>query len=285
MNTASVTISIVTYNSEQVIADCLRSIPKDVPIIVVDNASSDNTCPIISAEFPQVALIKLSENKGFGTAHNVALNTINTPYLFLLNPDAVLQKDCLIQLSHAAEQFSEAAILAPALLNESGTPQLSYNTPFYKRLGAGNSIIAEAPLCAAFISGAAMLMPINVMQALGGFDERIFLFYEDDDLCLRARKAGYSCVYVPAAKVMHIAGRSSAVAGWLDIKRKYRAMAYSELYVYCKYCSGYSTIAATFRSLMRALFKAITYSIIGKGDKAQKYAARFLGVMDFILGR
>lgn len=281
---SSVTISIVTYNSEAVIADCLRSLPDDLAVIVVDNASSDKTCSLISADFPQVELILLSENKGFGAAHNVAMRRASTPYLFLFNPDAVLGSNCLEILLQSANAFCDAAIIAPALLDEGGKAQLSYNTAFYKRSGATGTVLAEAPLCAEFLSGAAMLVCMDAMKQLGGFDEHIFLFYEDDDMCLRARAAGYSCVYVPTAKVMHMAGRSSPMVSWPDIKPKYRAMAYSELYLYRKYCSCGQTIVTTLHSLMRSAGKAVIYGLLGKPYKAQKYAARFLGAYDFVIG-
>jgi GT2 family glycosyltransferase len=279
---AEITLSIVTYNSEAVIANCLASIPPDLPVTVVDNASEDASCDIISGQFPHVRLIRSEKNLGFGRAHNLALRDVTTPYALILNPDAALRPHAIERLIEAATTYPEAAILAPALLDEQEKPQNnSYNRTIFER-GKGNRMpLPEGPICADFLSGAALLVRTARFHEIGGFDENIFLFYEDDDLCLQARRHGYSCIYVPNAHIYHVAGRSSPTKSWPQIKQKYWHMAQSELQFYQKYLGESAARRQASLNIAIAALKTLAYTLTFKRFKRQKYYARLLGALRF----
>src|SRR5262245_27299163 len=119
----SVTAILVTYNSADVVANALAALlaePLVEKLIVVDNCSRDGTRELIRREFPKVTLIENPNNDGFGCANNIALEKVSTSYALLVNPDAVLAPGAVEKLLDAAAEYSDAAILAPALYDESG---------------------------------------------------------------------------------------------------------------------------------------------------------------------
>jgi len=201
-----VTVVVVTFESAHcllALAPLLKACPQ---VIIVDNASRDGTPALARQLFPHARLIASPRNLGFGAANNRALEQLTTPLAFLLNPDATIAPDDLARLAQMSEYFPDAAVLAPQLRNARGTLDLSYRWPSTRWKSKGPP--AQGPLCVGFVSGAAMLL---VMRNLGSdlrFDERFFLYYEDEDLCLRLFERGSALVLIPAIGAIH-AGRAS----------------------------------------------------------------------------
>jgi N-acetylglucosaminyl-diphospho-decaprenol L-rhamnosyltransferase len=198
---SSVTIIVVTYNSAHCFTD-LRTLLNHCPnLIISDNASADNSANQAKLLWPQAIVLEHSKNIGFGAANNKALEKVKTPFAFLLNPDCELSLSQLLDLLHAADQFPEAAILAPQLLNERNSPEVNYRWPSTYWISKG--VGASAPTCVGFICGAAMLLRMEKFILTGFFDEKFFLYYEDDDLCLRLFEARLPMVIIPSILVVH----------------------------------------------------------------------------------
>ncbi len=215
---ASVTVIVVTFES----AHCLPALTPLLlgcpNVIIVDNASGDGTVDRARDMVPHARLIALDRNLGFGAANNRALDEVRTPYAFLLNPDCEITADDLAILIEEAQRFPDAAILVPQLVNAQGEPDLSYRWPatHWSSRGPG----ASGPSCVGFVCGAAMLFVIGNMGDEGRFDERFFLYYEDDDLCLRLFNAKRSMIVVPRVTALHrsrgsVRGRSPLRAEYL----------------------------------------------------------------------
>ncbi len=196
-----VTVIVVTYESAHclpVLAPLLSICPH---VIIVDNASSDATAAQARQQFPHAQVIALSTNLGFGAANNRALECVRTPFAFLLNPDCEASPEDLAILVHEAERFPEAAVLAPQLTNPSGEPEINYRWPATRWRSRGPG--ATGPLCVGFICGAAMLCALANMGDAARFDERFFLYYEDDDLCLRLFDSKRAMIVIPRVAVVH----------------------------------------------------------------------------------
>lgn len=200
-------IVIVTHNSAAVIADAIRSIPPGNETIVVDNASTDRSVAI--AEELGATVVRNAENVGFGTACNIGAAKASGNRIFFLNPDARLAEDALAELDRAFDSYPEAGAFAPRIVREDGVQFFRKRSVLYttypwrrQKVPAGDSPILNA-------SGAALAFPRRVFEELGGFDENIFLFFEDDDICLRTRKAGYVVQYVHSSEVVHSHGVGS----------------------------------------------------------------------------
>lgn len=193
---------IVTYNSAHCLAGLLGSPLSGERIIFVDNASEDGTPQAIAEAFPDALLIQQAHNAGFGAANNVALRKVSTRFALLLNPDCILGDGVLSQLVEAGSHFPTAAIIAPSLTRPKGMIELSYRWPHKRWLSRGPE--ASGPCCVGFVSGAAMLLNMDVMREIGFFDETFFLYYEDEDLCLRAFEKKKPIVVVPNIRLVHL---------------------------------------------------------------------------------
>lgn len=238
LGASAVTVVFVTYDSGAVIGRAVESVPATCPVVIVDNASPGGTS--WRADLPRpVDLLSMPANAGFGTACNAGARRATTPYVLFLNPDAVLAPDAVALLVAAAARYGDPAILMPAIQGETGRlmrkeGSILERVPRRQRLAARE---IAGDYCTRFVHGAAFMMAREAFLALGGFDEAIFLYHEDDDLSLRALARRIPMVVVPAARVTHAGGRSSAPS-FRQTFRVSRAKMHSELYVLEKYGRG-----------------------------------------------
>ncbi len=222
--------SIVTYNNESIIVDCLNSIFNTIQkrirfeVFVVDNASSDNTVNIIKKNFASVNLISNNENIGFGRAHNISFKQSKGDFFLVMNPDIILKKGTVEKLINYMKKNKEIGIISPKILNRDGsvqflckryptlldlflrwikTPLITYffnkRLDFYvmKNIGYDNIMEVEN------MTGAFMLIKREAFKKVGGFDENLFLYFEDTDLSRRISKH-YKIIYYPYAEVTHL---------------------------------------------------------------------------------
>lgn len=280
----AITAILVTYNSSSVVLRALAALrqPEIASVIVVDNASSDDTCAVVAREFPDVILIKNERNEGFGCANNIALAQVKTPFALLVNPDAVLAENACQALLEAAQCYPEAALLAPLLFSEDGELHRSYKRSVFARERKRDVFTPPSgDLCADFLSGAVWLLKMELMEKVGVFDPAFFLYYEDDDVCLRVRRAGYSCVLVAAARGVHLLGRSTKAFGaGLEVFRQ-QQMVWSRLYLEKKYHGAEKARRLARRLRRRYLLRFAGYSLMGRRRKAVRYRGRLDGVAAF----
>lgn len=208
-----VTVVLVTYHSAHCL-DALHALLAHCPhIIVSDNGSGDGTPGLARARWPQAVVIEHGRNLGFGTANNRALAQVRTPLAFLLNPDCEVTPDGLRELVRAADAMPDAALIAPQLCAAQGEPDINYRWPRQQWSSRGPG--ADGPACVGFVVGAAMLFRLARFEGVGYFDERFFLYYEDDDLCLRLFQHGLPIVVWPAVQAVHRArGSVKGKAPW-----------------------------------------------------------------------
>jgi len=212
-----VTVVMVTHHSAHCLAgqnDLLAHCPN---IIISDNASNDGTPEEAKALWPHACVLAHPNNLGFGAANNRALALVTTPFAFLLNPDCVITPEALLTLMSAAQDMPDAALIAPQLLGVKGKPELNYRWPTTQWQSKG--VGAEGPTCVGFVCGAAMLFRVANFAPVGFFDETFFLYYEDDDLCLRLFNAKLPMVLVPDVLAIH--SSRGSVKGKVPLKSEY----------------------------------------------------------------
>lgn len=198
---SSVTVIVVTYNSAHCLP-ALHSLLGQCPHVVVsDNASADGTAAQARQLWPHATVLAHAQNLGFGAANNRALAQVSTPFALLLNPDCELSASQLQLLLQAAEQFPQAAVVAPQLVDAQGRLEVNYRWP--STYWASKGPAATGPASVGFVCGAAMLLRMQRCQPTGFFDESFFLYYEDDDLCLRFFQAQMPMVIVPHVQALH----------------------------------------------------------------------------------
>ena len=197
-----VTVIVVTFNSAHCLPALKTSLEKFEHIIVVDNGSDDGGAQLTPQYLPQAQVLALHVNLGFGAANNRALAQVTTPFALLLNPDCEITRDAVLGLLDTANTYPEAAIIAPQLLQPDGQKDVNYRWPhlLWKSKGPG---VQDGPACVGFVCGAAMLFRCSVFARHGYFDEQFFLYYEDDDLCLRLFQAQLPMIMDPAHTALH----------------------------------------------------------------------------------
>lgn len=203
----AVTVVVVTYNSERCIPALAQGLHELPHVIVVDNASADDTVARVGEALPQARVLRNARNEGFGRANNRGLAEVRTPYALLLNPDCEIGPDQVAALLAEAMRWPEAAMLGPQLTDRQGGLSVNYRWPL--ALWAPRGPAAEAVCCVGFLSGAVWLLNLRHFEDIGFFDPRYFLYYEDDDLCLRVFQAGKPLLLVPSVQVRHHSRGSS----------------------------------------------------------------------------
>lgn len=203
-------------------------------VFVVDNASRDGLPALVRAEFPEARLIALERNVGFAAGNNLAIRKAKGKYIFILNPDALVNPGSIEAMFSYMEAHPEIGILAPRLTHPDGTRQESAHRfptpwiPVYRRTPLGKAAKAKrdidryflrdavmtVPTEVDWIEGAAMFVRRSATEQVGLFDERFFLYFEDTDWCRRFWAAGWRVVYHPGIEIIHYHRRESADTLW-----------------------------------------------------------------------
>lgn len=214
-----ITIVIVNWNSGKLLKKCLTHLVaqthKAEKIIIVDNASNDNSIAEISAF--DIELVRLKKNIGFAAANNMALELISSEYVALLNPDAFPEPSWLEQLFNAAEAHKDISAFGSRQL-DGGSPNIIdgigdryHISGMPKRYRYGmlqkDCDLVENEIFSA--CAAAVLYRTKDLRKIGGFDTHFFCYVEDVDLGFRLRLSGYKAMYVPEAVVYHIGSAST----------------------------------------------------------------------------
>jgi N-acetylglucosaminyl-diphospho-decaprenol L-rhamnosyltransferase len=230
-----VAVVIVTYNSQEQIETCLRSLYErggrtSKEVIVVDNNSRDNTVQLIQREFPEVKLVLPGENLGFAKGVNLGVRHSNADFVLLLNPDTEVLEDAIDTIVEFAREHPEYGLYGGRTFSPDGKlePSSCWGAPTLwsmalfafgiSKLAPRNAFLDPESLGdwkrdtvreVGVITGCLLLTPIEVWNRLGGMDERFFMYGEDADFSMRARQLGYRPVICPDAKVVHEIGKSS----------------------------------------------------------------------------
>jgi len=218
-----ISVIIVSYNTADLIGPCLTAVIAQTgstrEIFVVDNASPDGSAAFIAAKFPAIHLIANADNRGFAIANNQAVAHCRGRQLLFLNPDTVLQANCLTTALSYMEKHPECGLAGLHILNPDGTDQDSVS-PQYLSQRYTSGELANLPGDIACVLGAAMIAPREAIVAVGGFDEDYFLYGEDEDLCLRMRRRGLRIGFIEAARVVHYHGQSERKSTSAEVWRK-----------------------------------------------------------------
>jgi len=226
-------IVIVSWNVCDLLRQCLRSILAnlqacELEIIVVDNASGDDSVEMVRAEFPAVRLIANDQNRGFPAANNQGIAIAQGRYVFLLNPDTEVVDDALATMIAFADERPDVGVIGPQLLNPDGSVQSSrrrlptlatavfestWLTPYaprsvlrrYRMLDTPDEMTQDAD----WVDGAALMARRRAIEQIGPLDEGFFMYSEELDWCRRFGEGGWRVVYLPDARIIHHRGKSS----------------------------------------------------------------------------
>jgi GT2 family glycosyltransferase len=240
VNKNVLSIVIVTWNSEEDIAECLGSIYNEfydesklkIQTIVIDNKSSDNSAIVVENFIKifkhDVKLIKNSENLGFTKGCNQGIKESDGDYIMLLNPDTQIQEDALLKLFDYLKSNENYGAIAPQLITRNKTVQYSCRTfPYYRDLFFEISRLSTIFSMNKFFArwkmryfnheeiteveqpmAAALMIKSDVLKKMNYLDERFFMFFNDIDTCKQIYNLGYKIIFYPDAKIHHKIGTS-----------------------------------------------------------------------------
>lgn len=213
-----ISVVVLSYNRPAHLARSLASIraqsiqPDEV--ILVDNLSAESDAIArVASGFPDYTLVRNEVNLGFTGGMNIGIGRARQPYIYLTEDDVVLEPDCLKRLLEFAEQKPDVGLISGLMVDSTNGAILSAGGSLHldgvfamaiPGLGQPAPAAFHDPLEVEYIPGAMMFARREFWQALGGFREDFFVYHEDSDLCLRARRAGYRISVVPAARAIHL---------------------------------------------------------------------------------
>lgn len=220
---AELCLILVNYNTGQILTRCLDSIRDqkeiDRRVIVVDNASTDDSVALVRSAYPEVKLIANQRNIGFAAANNQALATVSEELIFFLNPDTELQSGCLAAALTFMAAHPAIGMAGPVILNRDGSVHNSADHE-YPGEHYSQGKFDDLPGNIAWLLGAALVARREAIASVQGFDERFFLYAEDIDICLKIRQQGWKLEVIPDAAVMHLEGQSELTASYTEVAQR-----------------------------------------------------------------
>lgn len=271
-------IVIVSFESAAIIADCLQKINLDkYQVFVVDNNSQDKTAKIIQEDFPQVNLIKLKQNIGYGRANNVALNQVETDYALILNPDAFMPEKDLDNVIEILDKNQNVALASPMTFHSK------------KQQDELMAELKNQPqfVDTDFVVGGVMFMNMKNVRKIGFFDENIFMFSEDNEISMRSIDSGYKNILINNSFAFH-SGAGSSKKTLRTIYRRFWHLGWSKSYWKSRRKNWISVKRSTLRLVIIYLFETIVNifkfnkeKIVSKFAFAMGCAAHFIGLKAF----
>ena len=275
----NLTIVIVTLKSEKVIHNCIKSINKNLPIIVVENSNNIEFKTNLEKTYANVKCILSDNNLGMGPGNNIGIKFAKTDYVLILNPDITLNSDTLEELFLASKKIHEFSILSPI--------SSDINFPNYKIINKKKFIPSDKiPFKVDFVDGFAMLLNKKKFKDDNYFDENFFMYLENDDLCMRVNKKGGSIFISPLSKINHLGASAvdSKFNNEIEFSRNWHWV-WSKFYFNKKHYGLLKAIKECIFSYFSSILKFLFYLIIQNHFKKKIYFNRASGFYNALLSK
>ena len=267
MNYNQITVGIVTFKSENVIFNCLKSIKKIKNIIILDNSNDKILKKRINKKYPKIKILLSKKNLGYGVANNKIITKSKTPFVFILSPDVILKNNCEERLlKNIIKLKQDFSILAPISQHK--------DYSFLKK------DITETE----GVQGFAMLINRSKIIQAGMFDKNIFLYAEELDLCKRLRLNKEKIYINKTAKVFHFGAKSSNIGFEFDKCRNWH-WGWSKVYFEKKYFNIFYVYLKFIVLLSAQMLKIIFYTVLLNKKEAINKIMRFSGMLNSLLGK
>ena len=283
MSIKDITIVITSFKSEKKIRKCLNSIDNQCAVINVENSDDEKYKRNIEEEFKNVKCILSGDNIGYGGANNIGLKNVKTKYALILNPDAELFPDTIDNFSKMAEENSNFAMMIPSTLEN--------KKDLKNFVSSAKSTLFDRPIrvdsrTIRTVRGHAMFLNLYQFKDIGFFDENIFFFLEEIDLCMRLFKKNKKIFYSANIPIYHDGGRShdSSINLEMEFSRNWHWM-WSTFYYNKKYKGFLISFLIVLPKLSSAIIKVFIYSLILNKIKKKIYYQRLSGLINAIIGK
>ena len=273
----NLTFVIVTFNSRKVIFDCLNSLPKEFHKLIIENSSDKELKKELEQNYDKTRVI-LSENIGMGAGNNLGILRSNTQYVYILNPDVVLNKDTLFNINKSISDLENFAILSPVSDN---LDYPNYKIDKKKNEATNKDVIENVEE----IDGYSMVINKSFFSNNIFFDEKFFMYLENVDLCLRAKKNYGKLIIVKNSKIHHLGAKAvdDRYSKEVELSRNWHWM-WSKFYFSKKYRGTIISIILGLSSLFVNFLKYLI-CVLTLNKKKKIYSMRMSGLLNAILGK
>jgi|TARA_B110001452_G_scaffold95371_1_gene78824 N-acetylglucosaminyl-diphospho-decaprenol L-rhamnosyltransferase len=285
ISTQNLSIVIVAFKSESVIHQCIASINSEIKIVVIENSNNEDFKNEIEKKYTNVKCYLSSKNIGMGAANNFGIDRVETDYVFVLNPDVILENSTIDKMILASKSIESFVILSPLLINE--------NYPNYKISNRKKNIInIHKPFKVSSVDGFAMLLNKKKIKQFRDvknpniFDENFFMYLENDDLCKRIISKNENIYIVPNAKINHLGGKAvnEKYQEEIELSRNWHWI-WSKFYFNKKHYGFLTAFLQGLPTFISAISKILFYFIINNKIKKKIYLNRYSGYLNGLLGR
>ncbi|MDC0409743.1 glycosyltransferase [Pelagibacteraceae bacterium] len=268
MESKELTIVIVTFKSEEKILNCLKSIPSNTPVIVVENSNNNNFKRKIENSYKNIDCVLTGSNTGYSVANNIGLKLVKTKYALVLNPDTVIEKDAIENFLYTVKTIDDFWLMGPA---NDQAEKLDFKEKTLKEVKN--------------LKGFALFFNLKKFKK-NYFDENFFLFFEEIDLCKRVI-SNSGKIYLNKKIIIKHEGASSVSKDnliELEKNRNWHWM-WSTFYFHKKYRGYFTAVLIIFPKLLPAFFKFLFYLFILNKKKRDIYFCRLNGILNSMLGK
>ena len=277
----NLSIVIVTFKSESVIHECIKSIDRDIKITVVENSNNYQFKDELEKSYKNVSCVLSSENLGMGSGNNIGIKKAVTDFVLILNPDVILETSTISELIKASQKISSFAILAPI------SSDIDY--PNYKLDNNKDSIDYNLPFNVKSIDGFAMLFnkkKLDIIFHENYFDENFFMYLENDDLCKRVIMNKGKILVARKAIINHLGGKAvnSKYREEVELSRNWHWI-WSKFYFNKKHYGILKALIQGFPQFFLSTLKTIFYVISQNKIKKKIYLNRVFGFLNAMIGK
>ncbi|MDC3023156.1 glycosyltransferase family 2 protein [Candidatus Pelagibacter sp.] len=288
----NITIVILTYKTpKNIILDCLKSISKNIKILIVENSEKFINSDQILSEYKNVNIVCTGENLGYGAGNNFGIKSVKTDYILILNPDVICDKNFFSNISDVVKEAKDFSIIGCQYLYDktfmpAGFFDKKKNEEFieYFKNHETNDLLEVD-----WVTGCSLLINLKKFKDNLIFDENFFLYFEEFDLCKSLKDKGEKVYSSKKLKIHHLGLKSSVDENSVNKKsinrlREWHWM-WSSFYFYKKNYNYFYALNKIFGKFVKAFFKLIFYILIFNKNEKEKYKYRFLGILNGILCR
>jgi len=271
----NLTIIIVTIKSQNIIDDCLKSIDPDIKKIIVENSSDQEFAEYLKAKYKNIECHLTGKNLGMGAGNNFGISKSNTRYVMILNPDTILKSDTLSQIFEISKNL-EFAILSPLSDNKEYP-----NYKIHNKLKNNKNDLFEVDQ----VDGYAMILDKQQFNN-NFFDEKIFMYLENDDLCLRIKKRAKKIFVYSNSLISHLGAKTVDKKYFyqLELSRNWH-WNWSKFYFRKKHYGFVKAFIPGFLIFVRSIFKSVYFLIVNNNFKSKLYYYRASGFMNAVLNK
>ena len=289
-NIHNLTIVIVTYRTdEKILTDCLNSIDPQINILIVENSKNNKFKEKLENKYPNLNVVLSGRNLGYGAGNNFGLTRVKTKFALILNPDVTLEQNFIKKLDKYLDQQINFHIMGVNYRNDTQWKSSGFFSEFDKKIKLKHEEKSnhDSLEVVDWIVGYTMLINLEKFESRKLFDENIFLYFEDFDLCRRIKSIEGKIYSSKDLLAKHLGKKGSTDQDYnleFEILRNWHWM-WSTFYYHKKYYGHLYAVYKNYGKLFRSIFNLFLYTILFNTKNRKIYSARVSGLLNAMLGK